>query len=606
MTITPAAGSVDCGCTADHVTGGAPSSGSSCGCASGQGGASCGCGCQRQGSPRPRFFAGQLLTEDDLEALTAYVTAKSRLHTRYLAGSGVVCGLEVTCDPCGGGTVRVKPGYALDCCGRDILVACPTKLDINAMIRDLRLSQLGTDCGDPCPPTTTTQGQIKRQAHEPTRHYCLYVRYEEQLADPVAPYITEEPCGQPACEPTRVYEGYQFLLRCQAHPPPSSTIADALRACIDQPRIAQLTGGLTKYATPLQEAAQPTEPLPFDSRALATATRDLAKANAQGATTAELARAVADGIQAVAAQLVRPQWEDDATRQKTFQSNQQVIDDAQKELASATTSLVNAPDDTWPDPLDRQAAQALLAQAQQLADPRADQLNLIEARMLAQRAPFDREVWSVLLSGAAELRDWLLCRLDDDPLLTDCELRSAAEKIRIAEGADADKTISREGAETTARLANTLEEVLARYQRNCICAALNPPCPECDDPNVLLACLEVRDCAVVRICSTVRDWVISGPALNYWIPQLAELHQILEAYCCGPGERRADLATEGLLPRPLAVALGKPEGKPITDQLSSLRADFDQLARQFATTRRELNAAKGRITSLSQARQKGP
>jgi hypothetical protein len=69
---------------------------------------------------RPRFFAGQLLTEDDLEALSGYVTAKSRLHNRHLFGAGVVCGLQVTCDPCGGGTVRVAPGYALDCCGNDI------------------------------------------------------------------------------------------------------------------------------------------------------------------------------------------------------------------------------------------------------------------------------------------------------------------------------------------------------------------------------------------------------------------------------------------------------------------------------------------------------
>ena len=161
MTITSAPGPAGCGCTAGQLTSGGASGG---GCACGQGGTSCCGSCQKQGTPRPRFFAGQLLTEDDLEALTAYVTAKNRLHARYLAGSGVVCGLEVACQPCGGGTIRVQPGYALDCCGRDIVVACPVDLDVNAMIRDLRLSQLGTDCGDPCPPATTTQAGTATQA----------------------------------------------------------------------------------------------------------------------------------------------------------------------------------------------------------------------------------------------------------------------------------------------------------------------------------------------------------------------------------------------------------------------------------------------------------
>src|SRR4051794_33790260 len=182
-----------------------------CGCA-GRGG---GCGCDDCGSAtadlaatafvRPKFFAGQLLTEDDLGTLTAYVTAKDRLHNRYLFGAGVVCGLWVSCDPCGGGTVIVQPGYALDCCGNDLVLACPASLDVNAMIRDLRAARLGKDCGDPCADQDTQAAG--RQASAPTRHYLLYARYGEQDSDPVAPYATEEPCGQVACEPSRIREG---------------------------------------------------------------------------------------------------------------------------------------------------------------------------------------------------------------------------------------------------------------------------------------------------------------------------------------------------------------------------------------------------------------
>jgi hypothetical protein len=44
---------------------------------------------------RPRYFAGQLLSEVDLRDEQAYQIAKQRLHNRYLHGYGVVCGLQV-------------------------------------------------------------------------------------------------------------------------------------------------------------------------------------------------------------------------------------------------------------------------------------------------------------------------------------------------------------------------------------------------------------------------------------------------------------------------------------------------------------------------------
>ena len=44
---------------------------------------------------RPRFFAGQLLTDEDLNLLNHYIIEKNKLHNRYLHGWGVVCGLEV-------------------------------------------------------------------------------------------------------------------------------------------------------------------------------------------------------------------------------------------------------------------------------------------------------------------------------------------------------------------------------------------------------------------------------------------------------------------------------------------------------------------------------
>ena len=179
---------------------------------------------------RPRFFAGQLLTEDDLGTLTAYTTAKDRLHNRYLFGAGVVCGLWVSCDPCGGGTVTVQPGYALDCCGNDLV---------------LRLRRdAGRQRHDPRPAGRPARPGLRRPVRRPghatrrapdtaaTRHYCLYARYGEQDTDPVAPYATGEPCGQVACEPTRIREGTSFVLKCPRDTPPPDDLWCRLRACL--------------------------------------------------------------------------------------------------------------------------------------------------------------------------------------------------------------------------------------------------------------------------------------------------------------------------------------------------------------------------------------
>ena len=44
---------------------------------------------------RPRFFAGQLLTDEDLNLLDRYIVGKGKLRNRYLHGWGVVCGTRV-------------------------------------------------------------------------------------------------------------------------------------------------------------------------------------------------------------------------------------------------------------------------------------------------------------------------------------------------------------------------------------------------------------------------------------------------------------------------------------------------------------------------------
>ena len=227
-----------CGCNTTPC--GCRSSGLAIAPGGAHGGRACACGgrgcatCEPRAFIRPRFFAGQLLTDEDLALLGDYVVGKNRLHNRALWGPGVVCGLDVDCDPCGDGHVVVQPGYAITCCGDDIVVPCPEPVDILALIRDLTRSSLGAECADPCeqpryqravppaPPANTPGAILAGRLPDPkapVRRYYLYVRYAEALTDPVSPYATDEPCAGQACEPTRVREGHTYELPVRERQP---------------------------------------------------------------------------------------------------------------------------------------------------------------------------------------------------------------------------------------------------------------------------------------------------------------------------------------------------------------------------------------------------
>ncbi|WP_420011763.1 hypothetical protein [Tateyamaria sp.] len=122
---------------------------------------------------RPLFGTGQTLTAADLTALQDYVQTKNRLHNRYQHGWGVVCGLEVLCHDCEG-SVTIRPGYAIDPCGDDIVVADAVRYDVIEAIRDCtrvarkRLS----DCDPWVPPRDEGCGDA-------LSHWCIALEYRE-------------------------------------------------------------------------------------------------------------------------------------------------------------------------------------------------------------------------------------------------------------------------------------------------------------------------------------------------------------------------------------------------------------------------------------------
>src|SRR5215472_13124271 len=142
-----------------------PASGKGCNC--GSSGKTCSCKpCTTCGGLeclcRPLFFAGQLLTEADLNRLEQYVINKNKLHNRYLFGWGVVCGLEVICGQCEG-EVTITPGYALSPCGDDIVVCHSDIINICDMVNACKQGQRSCD---PMSPYGSGTGSRTQQGDE--------------------------------------------------------------------------------------------------------------------------------------------------------------------------------------------------------------------------------------------------------------------------------------------------------------------------------------------------------------------------------------------------------------------------------------------------------
>ena len=543
---------------------------SGCGCGSagaistsGEGcGGGCGCGgqvaCREPAAyVRPRFFPGQLLTEDDLGQLADYTTAKNRLHNRFLFGDGVVCGLEVTCDPCGGGRVEVKSGYALDCCGNDIVVPCPVELDINQMVRDLLRSARGKDCGDPCPPPSE-EIQAKPGAIAPAYgvppakpdpvqepkggRYCLYISYCEQPSDPVAPYTTDDPCGAEACQFSRVREGYRFELRCPDSHKEDDGFLMQIRECLDPFTKTDLS------VTVLRILKQRSEAL---AEAIAAVKR-AADVDQPSDTLKTLAANANSRWNAASDLFVRMLLVEEVA------SAVMKADLAAMGQTSAGAAVVAVPDSA--NELRRLVADwksAITDDAQLNAKPEIERITIKETVTAAQfwTTPANRATgWDKLyaprlLAGGFGLTERLFMLFRDATMEiqrrlvaasarvhTDCTLTPELQAVYIP--LPVSKELREEDVAALKVAMETVSLAMERFIKDCLCLAILPKCAPCDDSGVLLACLTVRDCKVVDICNLERRFVLAPTTVRYWAGALIdEGGKLVEGFCCGSTEK---------------------------------------------------------------------
>jgi len=184
---------------------------------------------------KPRFFCGQLLTDADLSALLKWARDRFAL-SRYRHGWGVVCGLDVRCDSQTATSVIVTPGYAVNCCGDDVIVCAEATLDLKDACRehedpcaDLRREVQGKRLADavrlsgatleitvPKPGQITSSGgpitpnPVQIDNLNGARAVDIYLSYTEQPSDP-STALGRSSCKQtPECEYSRARESYKL------------------------------------------------------------------------------------------------------------------------------------------------------------------------------------------------------------------------------------------------------------------------------------------------------------------------------------------------------------------------------------------------------------
>ncbi|MCM3870584.1 MAG: hypothetical protein ND895_07825 [Pyrinomonadaceae bacterium] len=171
--------------------------------------------CGPSSGERPRYYARQLITSDDLTLEQEYFRNRLRLHNRMLHGWGVVCGAKVCLLPKAGENgngkrfepwmVVVKPGYALDPCGNEIHIDCARPVDLRK--RDGVNGVTGEPCVEAMDPWCVEV--FDEQAAD---ELYVAVRYKQYATRPVRVQPTGCGCDDTHCENSRWRDGYEIRI----------------------------------------------------------------------------------------------------------------------------------------------------------------------------------------------------------------------------------------------------------------------------------------------------------------------------------------------------------------------------------------------------------
>jgi hypothetical protein len=459
---------------------------------------------------RPRFFAGQLLTEAELNSQQDYILAKNRLHNRYLHGWGVVCGLEVVCNPCDG-WVTVKPGYAIDPCGNDIIVCRDQDFDVARRIQECRDLRRPAPC-DPLDVTPSADCTDVEQT------WCLTIAYNEQEARPATALRRNgtKSCG--CCS------GNGQPCGCGCHKQAASTSA---QTCSGKP---PGNGAASGVGLPIG-ACEPT-------RIMETYTLDL--------------------FEALKEPCAPPNRDI-----KTMQARWPFL--SQKANPVLRALLQHAPDESLlVEALD--CIGGLLNYLHERFTP--DEMTLL-LYILVQcvrgehavgietdvATPINMAAFGTIGAGGSIANlptgdpEWMrafCCRLyravhdlyDQNPYNVECRFACDPCPTRGI-GADGQQEPADSYIRRLRESFCCLLGLLIEYAIDCVCRLLLAPCPpDPKDDRLVLACMTVRNGKILRICNfSCRRYAGSFPALAWWlslVPILPLIGDMVREFCCHP------------------------------------------------------------------------
>jgi hypothetical protein len=170
----------------------------------------------------------------------------------------------------------------------------------------------------------------------------------------------------------------------------------------------------------------------------------------------------------------------------------------------------------------------------------------------------NRQFFRGMVESLASMRDWLIERLEQQGA-THCTLLCELMALVLPGQGSVDET----GASALSSAGEFLSCATQEVLRSCFCNSLIPPCAPCEDAGVLLACLTVKDCQVVDICNLDRKFVITGPNIRYWFPEIGRMGEVLEKWCCPSchpeceDNRDAALAAPTTYEEQVSAALGR-------------------------------------------------
>lgn len=445
----------------------------------------CGCGtcstCTGLSSfTRPRFFAGQLLTDTELTALSAYTIDKNRLHNRYLHGHGVVCGLAVECDGCGPGVV-VQPGYALDQLGSDVVVPDTVAVDVLKLIEACRQRDAVADCDPPRYPKATG-------CDEDEQSWCLWVRYAEQ------PGRLVTPLGGPARPTCGCSNGRSGPGSCGCGSGHTRTTTRAVTT----------NGGGCGCGGSRSGGGSATRVGSHGSHSSSTSS-GCTCGNGGGS-----AQQPASGTDCEPSRI-----------SELYDFGVAQID------CSCDESLSDRLAGTFPVRVVEciQAIRPVLTNGVSKR-MQTSALSAVTGGVIGSSDGSAREAICTLFANVTDL-------YRRDPLRTQCVLPEELTTIDCSpQGQDETDTHFQQRLQAAAL---ALVQLVLLYLRDCICAKVLPPCPDGCDDRVMLACVTVRDGRVVRICNLAcRRYAGSFVSREYWMPIGPVLSWLAALVCCFP------------------------------------------------------------------------